>query len=157
MGYYDWEKILKNKSSKELFDIYSGKTHIDEEARGFAEAELKKRDVNTHNIEKHKKKWILDQLIEEEREENRGLGFSFTDTFTYLLMGFLGIVFTFVQLLDIHFEFIESTKGEITLLERAFFLTIGPAMTIIGFYTYKRRKKRKIYRDNEIKELIDKL
>ena len=57
MAGYNWEVIFKNKTEKELIEIYSGKSQLNFEAEIFAGLELKNRDYDFQKIEDiHKRK-----------------------------------------------------------------------------------------------------
>ena len=47
---YDWKEIFKNKTTRELYDIYSGKSALPEEPVQFAKEELDKRNFDFKNI-----------------------------------------------------------------------------------------------------------
>ena len=62
---YNWEEIFENKSDKELYEIYCGKSLLPEIAIPFAKNELKKRNFNFDNIGLNKESFKLSSLEEE--------------------------------------------------------------------------------------------
>lgn len=154
---YNWIEIFKNKTDKELFIIYSGQSLLDKEAREFAELELKRRNFNFKDIDKYKAKWKLEKLFQEEKENNTGFGFKISRSIHLLIMGILGAFMTIILVLDIFFEFIVSTTGEISNFERIFFIIVSLSLTLFGLIGYKQKKKSDLYRHKEVKDLIEKL
>jgi len=153
---YNWTEILKNKTDKELFYIYSGQSLQDKEVRDFAELELKRRKFDFKDIDKYKAKWKLERLIKEERDNKVGFGLNISQSIQLLIMGVVGVLLTIIFVLDIFFEFIVSTNG-ITYIERVFFLVVSLGMTILGFVGYKQKKKTDLLRHKELTDLIEKL
>ena len=154
---YNWTEIFKNKTDKELFNIYSGQSLLDKEAREFAELELKRRNFNFKDIDKYKAKWKLEKLFQEEKENNSGFVFQIPRSIHLLIMGILGAFMTIIFILDIFFEFIVSTTGEISNFERIFFIVVSLSLTLIGLIGYKQKKKSDLRRQKEVKDLIEKL
>ncbi|MBN2893081.1 MAG: hypothetical protein JXL97_14525 [Bacteroidales bacterium] len=68
--YYNWEEIFKEKTYKELYAIYCGKTTHDNEAISFAEKELQKRNFDFENSDKQTKKWELENLLKQKEVYN---------------------------------------------------------------------------------------
>ncbi len=150
---YDWEKIFKEKTDKELYRIFIGKEKLNKEAKIFAEKELKTRNFNFKNIEKHKKKWELENLIEEEKTSNTYSFFSSNENY-FLMMGVFGLFFMLMNVLDFFFNFMNYRTNETGIEDRFSFIFIGSVFTIIGFIGYKNKKRRKKYRKEKIKDLI---
>jgi hypothetical protein len=153
---YNWTEILKNKTDKELFYIYSGQSLQDKEVRDFAELELKRRKFDFKDIDKYKAKWKLERLIKEEKDNKVGFGLNIPRSIHLLIMGVVGILFTIIFVLDIFFEFIVSTN-RITYFDRIIFIIVGLGMTLFGFVGYKQKKKTDQLRHKEITDLIEKL
>ncbi len=63
---YDWEKIFKNKTNKELYDIVVGRKVLSKEAVNYAKTELEKRNFDFDNMEANRAAWEISSLIEEE-------------------------------------------------------------------------------------------
>jgi hypothetical protein len=64
---YNWKKILKNKTDKELYNISIGKSHLPQNITILAEEELRFRGITNENIQENKMKWTLkdeDETIE---------------------------------------------------------------------------------------------
>jgi len=64
---YNWQEIFKEKSDRELFQIYKGRTTLQGEPQKFAEMELNNRGFNFNDLTKYKAKSELLSLIEEEK------------------------------------------------------------------------------------------
>jgi len=102
---YDWKKICQAKTDKELYLIYFGKKNVEDDARWFAEEELKNRNFDFENIEKHQKKWELEKLIEEERYAKSLFSFGIQRSKHFLLSGILGGLTSSLFILDYFFIF----------------------------------------------------
>jgi hypothetical protein len=59
---YDWKEIFKNKTTRELYDIYSGKSALPDEPIQFAKEELDKRNFDFNNIESFKESSKLEDI-----------------------------------------------------------------------------------------------
>jgi hypothetical protein len=147
---YDWEKIFKNKTSKELFDIVSGKVILSYEAVDFAIAELKRRGVDTNDIEFNNKVWRLSNLISDNDYEtvfgNNSIHISLK---SYILI-IVGII-TISLGLDQYSNITISTG---TIL---FLIAIITIIVLFENVSYKIRKQNQIKRINEIKKLKSEL
>jgi hypothetical protein len=64
---YDWEEILKQKTNKELYQIYLGKSHLPKVVSEKAKKELLNRNFDFNNIQSYKNGWKLKNLREEEQ------------------------------------------------------------------------------------------
>jgi hypothetical protein len=53
---YNWTEIFKNKTDRDLYDIYLGQTSLNSEQRDFARIELENRNFNFGNLAKQRKK-----------------------------------------------------------------------------------------------------
>jgi Flp pilus assembly protein TadB len=147
---YDWEKIFKNKTSKELFDIVTGKVILSSEAFNFAVSELKRRGFDTNDVTFNRKVLRLSNLISENEYEavfrNNFIHISFK---SYILL-VIGITL---------FSLILNKYSEITMSIGTILILIG-AVTIIVLLenvNYKMRKRKQIKRINEIKKLKSEL
>jgi len=156
---YNWEKIFKNKTNEELYEIFLGKQQLSAEAKGFAEKELKSRNFNFDNIGSYKKKWTLEKLIEEERNESGAYSlFRWSSNSKHSLMiavggTFLGLLMTF----DYFFGFMTQTNGNKNQYEQIGFIIFFFAFSIIGLITYFTKKKHENKRKEKIKELINEI
>ena len=152
---YNWPEIFKNKSDKELYNIYLGKSLLGVEVVKFARIELESRNFNFENLDKHLLKWELENLIEEEKQYIVPV-FHLTRSWEYLFMGFIGLIITIIALVSlISYYVFHKPIGDLTATSLA--LAMGTAFTIIGFFKYKRKRKREQFREKRIKELISKL
>ena len=70
---YNWEEICKNKTNKELYAIYNGKTQLPKEIESIAKNELDKRGFNFNKMEDNENGWKLSSLVEEEIMEKAGM------------------------------------------------------------------------------------
>lgn len=157
MGYYDWEKIFKNKTDKELYSIYLGKSHLGEEARVNAKKELELRKFDFKNLKKHKKKWELEGLLEEERFEHKTYGHEYTKT-KHMLLCFIGFgVFTLVFVLNLLFDFIDIPDRPENKITRYLFPILGFCITIFFYFSYRKSKNREKFREDRIKTIINEL
>jgi len=156
---YNWEKIFKSKTDKELYEIFSGRKQLGSEAKEFAEVELKSRNFNFDNIDSHKKKWTLEKLIEEERNESGAYSlFRWTSNSKHSLMmaiggAFLGLLMTF----DYFFDFITKTNESKNQYEQLGFIIFFFAFSVFGLLSYLRKKKYEGQRKEKIKELISEM
>ena len=90
---YNWKEIFKSKSDLELYKIHIGETILNNEAKEFAEEELKSRDFDFNNLEKHKRKWELERLIEEDRYESKNYYLGISNSMQYLILSIGSAVF----------------------------------------------------------------
>lgn len=152
---YNWPEIFKNKSDKELYNIWLGKSLMGSEVIEFARIELERRNFNFKNLDKHLLKWELENLIEEEKSYTSPV-FRLIRSREYIVMGFIGLLTTIIALVSlISYYFFHKPIGDLTGTSLA--LVTGTAFTIIGFFNYKRKRKREQFREKRIKELISKL
>lgn len=70
MADYEWEKIFKNKTEKELINIYSGNSHLSLDAEIYAGLELKNRNYNFQEIERIHKRKVEELKMEISNFEN---------------------------------------------------------------------------------------
>lgn len=152
---YNWTEIFKNKSDEELYNIWLGKSLMGSEVIEFARIELERRNFNFKNLNKHLLKWELENLIEEEKSYTSPV-FRLIRSREYIVMGFIGLLTTIIALVSlISYYFFHKPIGDLTGTSLA--LVTGTAFTIIGFFNYKRKRKREQFREKRIKELINKL
>lgn len=152
---YNWKEIFKNKSDRELYSIYLGKSMLGTDAKEFARIELEERNFSFDNMSKQRRKWELENLIEEEKSYSY-LFFRSTRSWEYLMMGCFGLFIGVIALISLlRYYFFQKPLDE---LSGVFFaLTLGVVMTIIGFYNYKTKKAREKIRKKRMEELIDEL
>lgn len=156
---YDWEKIYKDKSDKELYEIFLGRMHLGQESKEYAKKELKSRNFDFDNIDTYKKKWMLEKLIEEERNESGACSFfRWTHNSKHSLM--MVVVSAFIVLLmtlDYFFDFITKSNGNRNKFEQIGFIFFFLAFFIIGLISYFRKKKYENQRKEKIKNLINEI
>lgn len=63
---YNWEEIFKNKSNKELYNIYKGTSNLSDSTIPIAKNELINRNFDFDNMEANNAAWKLSSLIQEE-------------------------------------------------------------------------------------------
>lgn len=156
---YNWEKIFKNKTDKELYEIFLGRKQLGTEAKEFAEVELKLRNFNFDNIDSHKNKWTLEKLIEEERNES-GVYSLFQWSFNskhHLMTTIVGTVGFLLMTLDYFFDFMTKTNGSKNPYEQIGFIVFFFAFSIFGMISYFKKKKQENKRKMKIKELINEM
>ena len=68
---YNWEKIFKNKTNKELYEIVIGKKVLSKEAIKYAKTELENRDFDFENMTVNKAAWKLIDLSLDEDNARR--------------------------------------------------------------------------------------
>ncbi len=153
---YNWPEIFKNKTTKELYDIYLGKSTLGPEQIEYARIELESRNFDFNNLDKQKQKWELERLIEEEKSSNDFGFFRSPRSWEYLIMGFGGLVFAALSLIALLQHYIyHKAIGDTT---SAFFgLIFGVAFVLVGFLNFKKSRKKEEFRKKRLRELIDKL
>jgi len=147
---YDWEKIFKNKTSKELFDIASGKVILSYEAVDFAIAELERRGVDTNDIEFNNKVWRLSNLISNNDYETVFGNNSFHISLKSYILIIVGIIMISLGL----GQYSNITISTGTIL---FLIAIITIIVLFENVSYKIRKQNQIKRINEIKKLKSEL
>ena len=153
---YNWTEIFKNKTDRELYDIYLGQTSLNAEQRDFARIELENRNFNFKNLDRQRKKWELENLIEEEKSYSIPL-FRSTRSWEYLILGFGGLVFAVVALFLILVYYFADHKPITDLTATFFAFVVGSIMTVIGFLKYKSKSAKEKFREKRLKELIKEL
>lgn len=153
---YNWEKIFKSKSDKELYKIITGKTLLGGDAKHFAQKELNIRGFDLNNIEKHKKKWELESLIKEHDTKNNSFFFQ-RNSFQFLITGIIAIITLIVLTLDFFLGFSDFSAQQEQKLFYAFTVLFLLGMAIISLWQYKVISKKEIKQKSRIKELINEL
>lgn len=145
---YNWEEIFKEKSNKDLYNIYIGNSMLPKETISFAKKELEDRHFDFDNMEANKTAWKLSKLIDEDDTYEAGISMRKQIKIPlklYLLIA-LGVVLLFL------FLFPSSTT---TGLPIAIIIITG--IVLVNNYLYKREQKSVANRRNEILELTEKL
>ncbi len=154
---YNWKKIFKSKTDKELFEISIGNKLLNEQAEKYAEKELKLRGFDFEKIDKYKKKWELERIYEEEREESRSFFNRKITSREYLLFAVLGPVLTLISLLNLIFDFIDFSGNDNSEYGKYFMVLLGVFFTVVGFIGYKNRRKVEIQRKEKVESLLKEL
>jgi len=149
---YDWEKIFKSKTEKELYQIYTDKVKLNKEAKVFAKQELMLRKFEFDKVDLHKKKWELENLIEEEKDSDTNSLLS-TNEYYNLFMGFLGIIYFIFQSLAFKDKIEDESLDMIDFFESLSHVFIAILLILVGFIGYRKKKKRRKYRTEKIKTL----
>ena len=150
---YNWKEIFKNKTNKELYDIYLGNSSLGSDVIEFARIELENRKFNFQNLNKQKQKWELENLIEEEKSYSNPI-FPSIKAWQYLVMGFIGLLFASISLISLIFHFTNGHNPNYDLTATILALLFGCAFSLIGFINSKKKRKREQFREKRIKELI---
>ena len=150
---YNWKEIFKNKSDRELYRIFIGKSMLSTDAQEFARIELERRNFNFENMDKHRRKWELENLIEEEKSYSYWF-FGSTRSWEYLMMGFFGLLLLVIAIVLLLRYYLYQKQLD-NLSATFFALAMGALMSIISFYNYKTKKAREEFRKKRIEELIN--
>jgi len=150
---YDWKKIVKDKSTRELFKIATGKSHLDKEAEIAAVDELNNRKLSLEDTERIQKKIELENLIQEQENEiGVRSSFFYPNSKTVFPQIFTGALISLAFLIVFFIER-NYTKKIYFLL-----MTIGGiAISIYSYFSFKKKRAREIARKERIKELMKEL
>jgi hypothetical protein len=147
---YDWQEIFKEKTNKELYDIYCGRSGLPVSAVEFAKIELEKRNFNFENIEDLAYEQKFNSLAEEATKINLFLQNNPNSSLKFkLIMSIIAVVplFLFFGLNDVPLI--------IPIIISAFAI---PA-TLISTAITDRIRRKKISRleilEKELRTLID--
>ena len=154
---YNWEKIFKSKTDKELYDVFIGKSFLNDQAQKFAEKELKLIGFEFDKINKYKKKWELESLYEDERLEKNPFFGNSISLHHYFAAGIIGAILIVVFTLDIFLHFIDSPDQSDAAYQKVLRMTVGFAMTLFGFLGYYNKKRKQDKRKERVKSLINEL
>ncbi len=150
---YNWEEIFEKKSTKELFDIYKGKSFLsDRDASRYAKKELEKRNFDFNNIEEYNVVWEIDSLKKDESVYQTEFAFN---KFQFIsIKRYLIILVSFVLLLFLF----EKYNAEIDfVLFLPYVVILISIFTLINNYIYKLQTKSQEKRLRKIKELENEL
>ena len=154
--YYDWAKIFKKKSNKELYKIYLGDTLLGPETKEFAKKELEKRGFNFNDLSKQKKKWKLENLIEQQKNDNSSF-FRTHSASEYLLMGIIGLIISVISTIFLFSSSLRETITNLNVNTNILVVAFGLIFSFFGFFMHKYKKKKDKKMEDEITELINKL
>jgi len=149
---YDWKKIFKNKSDKELYDIVTGKQVLSNEAVDYAKAELKKRDFNFNDLEIHIAGWNLSDLLIEEDNARKIIKENEAKVIKYKELPVLITIILIIYLL--------ITKFTNFIIPISFlFIAIGLIVVtvLLTNYQFNKQKQSQIKRIEQINKLKEKL
>ncbi|NLF42786.1 MAG: hypothetical protein GX587_08830, partial [Bacteroidales bacterium] len=156
---YNWEKIFKNKSDKELYEIFLGKRLLNDEAKEYAEKELKQRKFDFSNIEAYKKKWKLEKLIQEERNEIGVIHFGWLyyryNSKETLWLAIISAFIVFFLTLDYFFIFFKTTYVTNNQYVQLVLIIVLLLQSVFALLLYFRKRKEERLRKEEIKKLIN--
>jgi len=151
---YDWEKIFKSKTNKELYNIVCGKTTLSSETIPYAKSELENRNFDFENMEANMDAWKLSSLIEDydyaELEISRSK-FNHISIKKYLLIisvtAIILLIYFMVQYQDLSFLYD-------SLLISFIIISI---LVFINNFISKKQKEKQDDRKERIVELTEKL
>ena len=149
---YDWKKIFKNKTDKELYDIVTGKQVLSNESVEYAKAELKKRGFNFNDIEIHKAGWNLSDLLIEEDNARKIINENEAKVLKYKELPVLITIILIIYLL--------VTKFTNFIIPISFLLiVIGLIIVTVLLinYQFNKQKQFQIKRIEQINKLKEKL
>jgi hypothetical protein len=154
--YYNWEEICRKKSDKELYRIYKGKTLLDKEATGYALRELERRDFKFDEIDKYKKKWELEDLIDEAETEAKTIE-GIPEYKLEIVSLIFGLAMFIALLIDLFIDigFIRNPDNLPPQIGYPLYFILSIIIIVYSLFRYRDRKRRKKYRDNRIKEIIN--
>lgn len=153
MAGYNWEAIFKNKTEKELIEIYSGNSQLNFEAEIFAGLELKNRNYDFRKIEDiHKRKIekLKIEIVEFEKLEFRKSKF-----FKKQLLYGIGIVIMIILLITNQKPIFEKEKYD--QFKAIVYLFIALIAFLTARWNFERFKKNKEKTIIEKKELLNKI
>jgi amino acid permease len=154
MSYYDWEKIFKNKTDKELYHIFIGETILNDEVKLPAEIELKNRKFDFDNIERHSMKWELEELKQEDSRKNSFISRRKMKAQDLLQIFYIGLIFTLFAILNLFFNFLNSSNETQSFHEKILILLAIIGINVFIYIEYRLIKKSKVRRNTRIQELI---
>ena len=148
---YNWEEIFKDKSNKELYDIYIGNSaFLPKSTIPVAKRELENRNFDFENMEANLAAWKLTRLIQEEEFElQAGKRNTFFIPFKFYLLG--------ISVLILIFFFIAPKTHDSIYIGFPMFLTLATIFYFSNNYLFRKEQAKKIKRNNEKLELIKKL
>jgi len=136
---YDWEKIFKGKTNKELYQIYLGNTHLPKQTSNYAKKELENRNFDFNDMQNNKAAWKLKDLIEEETYDYLWNPSLFFIPYKY----FIPIIVAGILI------FLYFHRGIPEVVASIFFIFIITTSILINNYYYKKQ----IRIHNEIRDL----
>jgi hypothetical protein len=135
---------MKNKTTKELFDIATGSLHEDTDSKNAAIVELENRKLSLNDTTRIKRKIELESLIQEQSIRPNS-----ADVNMSLIAG-IGTMALMLIILWIE----KSTIGMV--IAAIGFITIS-ILTIYNFFKFRKKKRIESLRTEKIYELINKI
>jgi len=142
---YDWEKIFKNKSNRELYDIFIGKKILSKKAVEIAKSELERRKFDFSKVKDYHDVWELGSIISEEEFSE------FNDRTTYVSLR--NYLFVVIGITLISFLLNKYTNTKISTEFILILIGYSTFAVLLENYTYRRKKRARNNRINRIKEL----
>ena len=148
---YDWEKIFKTKTNKELYDKLAGKMILPKEVLEYARAELEYRNFYFNNMAANKTAWEISSLIEEEEFARLGLSGNKAKhiSIKILLLIITGIFIIYILL--------SSFSGYDFPMEIPLFFSFLASIYILMNNFFAKKQKQTPERLEKIKELKEML
>jgi hypothetical protein len=137
--YYNWKQIFKDKSDKELYEIFIGYITFPNEVVQLAKDELDSRNFDFNNIDIIKKGWQLSRLLEEQNFRNQEVmynKYTFITLREYIL---LNIAFAFLLIVCCWFKNLPIKEVIIYYLVTLTISTIGTLLN--NFYDFRKQRK----------------
>jgi hypothetical protein len=135
---------MKDKTTKELFDIATGVLHLDIDSKKAAIAELENRKLSLNDMDKIKSKIELESLIQEQKHRPDS-----SDVSISLTTGIIAIVMTLIILL--------IEKSTIGIVIAAIGFIAISILTIYNFFRLRKKKRIESQRAARIYELINEI
>lgn len=135
---------MKNKPTKELFDIATRSLQLDTDSKNAAVAELENRKLNLNDTARIKSRIELESLIQEQslRPDSAHVSISLT----------AGIVTMAMTLLILLIE-----KTTIGMVIAAIGFIASSILTTYNFFKFRKKKRVESIRNARIYELINKI
>ena len=149
---YNWKKIFKTKTNKELYDIVVGRKVLSNEAVEYAKAELDNRNFEYDDMEANNAVWEISRLVDEENLARLEISGSRAKPISIkvLLLIILAIcIFYFVAPKYLGFDF--------PLGIFLFLVIFSTLYVVLNNFQAKKQKQTQIQRLERIKELKEKL
>ena len=149
---YNWEKIFKQKSTKELYDIFRGRTTLTGEAIDFAKKELDNRGFNNQEMESTRISWQISELIKDERLEEHDVFNQNVQLFSSVnAVVFSGII-VIALLIALYIN-----PDILTTYETLFTISVVIILAASQIIANKRRSRKKEQRRQKLESLLEKL
>jgi len=142
MAGYNWQKIFKAKTEKELIQIYSGESSLNFEAEIYAGLELKNRNFDFQTIDRiHQQKIIQ---LERDIDECKFLNYTNSKYFRNQLLALIGIFFIIFNLVNREIQNQLDSGIYYRYLFYIIILLINILIAKLLFERFKRKKHQTI-------------